>query len=226
MRTRAFGAWREPDGGNGRILADFRCLYVLPSGAQSVYQNQSRRRLRHDEVSRLQILGALFGAILFAMFLGVLCNGLVRTATPDKPGFDLPSGVAAPAKPPPPPPPPFRSPSLLAKADPARGQALTKVCATCHTFDKGGAAKVGPNLYNVVDRAKGSEAGFAYSDAMKAKGGKWTFEDLNAFITNPKAFVDGTKMAFGGEPDAGKRADIIAYLRSLSDSPAPLPAAN
>ena len=115
---------------------------------------------------------------------------------------------------------------MLAKADPARGQALTKVCATCHTFDKGGAAKVGPNLYNVVDRAKGSEAGFAYSDAMKAKGGKWTFEDLNTFITNPKAFVDGTKMGFGGEPDPEKRADIIVYLRSLSDSPAPLPAAN
>jgi cytochrome c len=172
-----------------------------------------------------QILGAICGAILFALFVALLGNGMVRTAAPDKPGFDLPSGVAAPAT--------AAAPAaavplatLLAKADPARGQALTKVCATCHTFDKGGAAKVGPNLYNVVDRAKGSEAGFAYSDAMKAKGGKWTFEDLNTFITNPKAFVDGTKMGFGGEPDPEKRADIIVYLRSLSDSPAPLPAAN
>jgi cytochrome c len=172
-----------------------------------------------------QILGAICGAILFALFAALLGNGMVRTATPDKPGFDLPSGVAAPAQ---------AAASaeavplatLLAKADPARGQALTKVCATCHSFDKGAAAKVGPNLYNVVDRAKGSEAGFGYSDAMKAKGGKWTFEDLNAFITSPKTFVDGTKMGFGGEPDASKRADIIVYLRSLSDSPAPLPAAN
>jgi len=172
-----------------------------------------------------QILGALLGATLFALFLGVFSNGLVRTETPDKPGFDLPSG-AAPEKAAAPAAAAVPLASLLAKADPARGQALTKVCATCHTFDKGAAAKVGPNLYNVVDRAKGSEAGFGYSDAMKAKGGKWTFEDLNAFLTSPKGFVDGTKMGFGGEPDAGKRADLIAYLRTLSDSPAPLPAAN
>jgi len=68
--------------------------------------------------------------------------------------------------------------------------------------------------------------GTKYSDAMKAKGGKWTFEDLNAFITSPKAFIEGTKMGFGGEPDAGKRADLIVYLRSVSDSPVALPAAN
>ncbi len=115
--------------------------------------------------------------------------------------------------------------ALLAKADPAKGQADTKVCATCHSFDKGAPAKVGPNLYGVVGRAKGSEAGFAYSDAMKAKGGDWTFDDLNSFITSPKTFVPGTKMGFAGEPDAGKRADIIAYLRTLSDSPVALPTA-
>jgi cytochrome c len=172
-----------------------------------------------------QILGALFGAILFALFTAVIGNGLVRSEAPDKPGFDLPSGVAAPAKAAAPAE-AVPLPSLLAKADPARGQALTKVCATCHSFEKGAPAKVGPNLFGVVDRAKGSEAGFGYSDAMKAKGGKWTFEDINAFITSPKTFVDGTKMAFGGEPDAGKRADLIVYLRSLSDSPAALPAAN
>lgn len=172
-----------------------------------------------------QILGALFGAILFALFVGLLSNGLVRPETADKPGFDLPSGVAAPAKAAAPAE-AVPLPSLLAKADPARGQALTKVCATCHSFDKGGAAKVGPNLYNVVDRAKGGEAGFGYSDALKAKGGKWTFADLNAFIASPKTYIDGTKMGFGGEPDAAKRADIIVYLRTLSDTPAALPAAN
>jgi cytochrome c len=66
-------------------------------------------------------------------------------------------------------------------------------------------------------------AGFSYSDAMKGKGGDWSFEDLNTFITDPKAFVPGTKMAFGGEKDPHKRADILAYLRTLSDNPAPLP---
>jgi cytochrome c len=167
--------------------------------------------------------GALFGAILFALFLGVFSNALITSEPPKVPGFDLPSGAA-----------PVKAaapvaavplPVLLAKADPAKGQALTKVCATCHTFDKGAPAKIGPNLYGVVGRPKDSAAGFAYSDAMKAKTGDWTFDDLNSFITSPKTFVAGTKMGFGGEPDAGKRADIIAYLRTLSDSPVPLPAA-
>jgi cytochrome c len=153
----------------------------------------------------------------------VFSDALVSSESPKVPGFALPSG-AAPAKAAA----PVAAvplPVLLAKADPARGQTLTKVCATCHSFDKGGAAKVGPNLYGVVGRPKGSIAGFAYSDAMKAKGGDWSFDDINTLITNPKAFVAGTKMAYGGEADAGKRADIIAYLRTLSDSPAALPAA-
>lgn len=170
-----------------------------------------------------RVYGALFGAILFALFLGIFSNALVVAQPANPPGFDLPSGAA-----------PVKAaapvaavplPTLLAKADPAKGQALTKVCATCHSFEKGAAAKVGPDLYGVVGRPKGSAAGFSYSDAMKAKGGDWTFADLDSFITSPKTFVPGTKMGFGGEPDAGKRADIIAYLRTLSDAPVPLPAA-
>ena len=170
-----------------------------------------------------RVYGALFGAILFALFLGIFSNALVVAQPANPPGFDLPSGAA-----------PVKAaapvaavplPTLLAKADPAKGQALTKVCATCHSFEKGAAAKVGPDLYGVVGRPKGSAAGFSYSDAMKAKGGDWTFADLDSFITSPKTFVSGTKMGFGGEPDAGKRADIIAYLRTLSDAPVPLPAA-
>lgn len=171
-----------------------------------------------------RVLGALFGAILFALFLGLFSNALVQGKPANPPGFDLPSG-AEPAKAAAPAAVVVPLSELLAKADADKGKTLFKVCATCHSFEKGAAAKVGPDLWGVVGRAKGSAEGFGYSDAMKGKGGAWTFEDLNAFITSPKTFVPGTKMGFGGEPDAGKRADIIAYLRTLSDSPVPLPAA-
>lgn len=172
-----------------------------------------------------RVYGALFASILFALFLGIFSNALVESKPANPPGFDLPSGAEPAKKAAPAAAAAVPLPTLLAKADADKGKGLTKVCATCHSFDKGAPAKAGPNLYGVVDRAKGGEAGFSYSDAMKAKGGKWTFEDLDAFITSPKTFVSGTKMGFGGEADAGKRADIIAYLRTLSDSPVPLPAA-
>lgn len=167
-----------------------------------------------------RLYAALIGAVLFAAFLNVFSYALVSPAPANPPGFALPTSAAA-AKPAETKVVPL--PELLAKADPAQGKTLAKVCATCHVFDKGAAPKVGPNLYGVVGRPKGSTE-FAYSDAMKAKGGNWTFADLDAFITSPKSFVPGTKMGFGGEPKAEKRAEIIAYLRSLSDNPVPLPA--
>jgi cytochrome c len=171
-----------------------------------------------------KFIGALLGAILFALFLGLFSNELVSSEKPAVPGFDLPSGVA-PAKTAAAAPAAVPLPVLLAKADADKGKAGTKVCATCHTFDKGGPNKIGPNLYGVLGRAKGSEAGFAYSDGMKAKGGAWSYADLDSMIANPKTFVSGTKMGFGGEPDAGKRADVIAYLRTLADKPMALPEA-
>jgi cytochrome c len=170
-----------------------------------------------------RVYGALFGAILFALFLGLFSNALVVSTPANPPGFLLPSG-AEPAKTAAAAPAAVPLPELLAKADADKGKTLFKVCATCHSFEKGAAAKVGPDLWGVVGRPKGAET-FSYSDAMKGKGGNWTFADLDAFITSPKTFVPGTKMGFGGEPDAGKRADLIAYLRTLSDSPVPLPAA-
>jgi cytochrome c len=119
--------------------------------------------------------------------------------------------------------PPASLPELLAKADPAKGETDVKVCKTCHAFEKGAPARIGPPLWGVLGRPKGSISGFSYSDGLKAKGGDWSYEDINTFITKPSAFVPGTKMTFPGESSAVKRADILAYLRSLSDSPAPLP---
>lgn len=112
--------------------------------------------------------------------------------------------------------------ALLAKASADNGKAAFAKCKSCHAIEKGKNG-VGPSLYGVVNRAKGSAEGFGYSDAMKAKGGNWTFEDLAKFMTSPKGFVAGTKMVFTGVPAAADRADLLAYLATVGDAPVPLP---
>jgi cytochrome c len=122
---------------------------------------------------------------------------------------------------------PLTTAELLAAADPVRGKKLAKKCLACHTLEKGQPAKVGPNLYDVVNGNIAHMAGFAYSDGMleKAKSGAtWTYDNLLAFLASPKAFVPGTKMTFAGFNKPKDRADMVAYLRSLSDNPAALPA--
>lgn len=112
---------------------------------------------------------------------------------------------------------------LLGGADPASGETLFRACQACHTVEQGGANKVGPNLWNVVGADIASHDGFSYSDALAGLEGEWTYEKLNEFLADPRGFAAGTKMTYGGMKDVEDRADIIAYLRSLSDSPAPLP---
>lgn len=112
---------------------------------------------------------------------------------------------------------------LLAAADPARGAKEAKKCKACHNLEKGAGNKVGPHLYGVLGRKKGSVPDFGYSPAMKEKGGTWTYEDLNHFLTSPKDFVPGTKMSFAGLKKAKDRADLLLYLRQQNDSPPPLP---
>ena len=113
--------------------------------------------------------------------------------------------------------------AMLASADAGKGAKLFGKCKACHTTENGGKNKVGPNLWDVVGRAKASGAGFAYSGALKEKGGEWSFADLDAFRAKPKGFVPGTKMAFAGLKKPAQRAAMLAFLRSLSDSPKALP---
>ena len=112
---------------------------------------------------------------------------------------------------------------LLASASVEDGQKVFKKCGACHTPNKGGANKVGPNLWNIVNSKRGKVDGFSYSKNLPAKEGGWTFESLNAFLAKPRTYIPGTKMAFAGLKKASDRANLIAYLRSLSDSPAALP---
>lgn len=113
--------------------------------------------------------------------------------------------------------------TLLASADQDAGAKISKKCAACHSLNKGGANKVGPNLWDVVGRAVASHEGFKYSGALTDIGGEWSYEKLNAFLTKPKDFAAGTRMSFAGLKSAEDRANLIAFLRSLSDDPKPLP---
>jgi cytochrome c len=158
------------------------------------------------------------------MVVGKVSNALVHPHKLEKPAIAVSdeapqtAAAAAPAQELPPIGP------KLASANVDAGKAIfQKQCFTCHTVDKGGPNKVGPNLWGVVGRKKGSHEGFSYSSGMQAKGGEWTYEDIDHMIFKPTAYIKGTKMAFAGLPKEQERADVIAFLRTMSDSPQPLP---
>jgi len=113
--------------------------------------------------------------------------------------------------------------ALLAHADLDAGAKDARKCGACHSFEEGGPAKIGPPLWGVVGRKIASVEGFAYSDALAEKEGAWDYQNLDAFLAQPREWAPGTKMAFAGLTKPEERADLILYLRSLSDKPAPLP---
>ena len=166
---------------------------------------------------------AVLAAGIAFFVTGLIGDNLVHETLPKTPAIKIDTSVltasaAAPAGPPP-------IALELASADPAKGQALTQQqgCVACHTFTEGGKAGIGPNLYGVVGGPHAHMEGFAYSAALKAKQGPWTFSELNKWLTKPSAYAPGTKMTYAGLADPQKRADIIDYLHTLSHSPLPLP---
>lgn len=173
-----------------------------------------------------KFLGALFSCLLVVVVIHMTSQYIFIPETTENAGYALPSGegnatAAADTKAPDVP-----LPTLLASADVAKGKSVAKQCAACHTFDKGGKNGVGPNLWEIVDRKPAAHEGFAYSEAVKGKAGNWTYEDIDHMIAGPAKFLKGTKMAFAGIKGAQDRANVIAYLRTLADTPVPLPAAD
>lgn len=175
-----------------------------------------------------QIAGAVLGTALIVFGLKALAGAIYYSPEPEKPGYKIETADAtkpadtkgtgeatAPAA---------SLGALLAKADAKKGETVAKACAACHDLTKGGPNKVGPNLWGVVGRPRASHEGFQYSDAMASKkGDPWTYENLFAFIKKPSEFVPGTKMAFGGIAKDADRADLLAYLATLADTPVPFP---
>jgi cytochrome c len=173
-----------------------------------------------------KILGAILGTCLITLALNIGAGAIFAPEKPAKPGYNIAvqeqgTGVAAGAAKEPEEP----MEAMMAGASVEKGLATAKQCAACHTFEKGGPNRVGPNLYGIVGRARASEPSFNYSAAMKAKGGTWTFGELYAFLANPRGYISGTNMTFAGLSRGQQRADVIDYLNTLSDSPMPLPKA-
>jgi len=166
-----------------------------------------------------KVLGFMLGTLLFVQALRII-DGAFLPSKPHEAALNAAQGqgTGEVANDP-------QFDKLLASASAERGSQVAKQCGVCHNFEEGQGPKIGPDLYGVVDRPVASVNGFNYTPALKKKGGKWTFAALNKWIANPRSDVPGTAMTFAGISNEKQRADVIAYLDTLSKNPVPLPKA-
>lgn len=181
-----------------------------------------------DSFELNKLIGGFLAVVFVVFSVSIVSDSIFASHAPHEPGYIIEAaeedaGGAAPAE---------EGPSVLAllqDADPAAGEAVFRKCAACHTAEKGGANKVGPNLWGIVNRPVASHEGFNYSSAMRdfSQGGSvvWDFQHLSEFLKSPRDYVEGTAMAFAGLRKPEEEANLLAYLRTLSDNPAPLPEA-
>jgi cytochrome c len=173
-----------------------------------------------------KIVAAILTAGILFMVTGIIGDALVHPKRLEQSVLRIDTG-APPAAAPAAPAAPVIEPiaPLLAAANPDNGAAIARrACAACHTFDQGGRQGVGPNLWGIVGRDHAAVEGFNYSQAIAGmRGTPWSYEELNKFIANPRAYAPGTRMAYNGLPNTQQRADLIAWLRTLDASPKPLP---
>ena len=173
-----------------------------------------------------KIAGAVLGTLLFVVAVRIASGMIFEVEEPEKPGYVV-EGVEAPTATG-----ATQAPveealpdwgTVLPKADVAAGKSIASRCEQCHDLSKGGPNKIGPALWGVVGRPRASHPAFDYSSAMKSKPGSWSYDELFKFLKSPGAYIPGTKMSFAGLRSVDERVNLIAFLRTDMDSPAPIP---
>jgi len=171
-----------------------------------------------------KIAGAVLGTLLFVLVVKFVAQALYDAPPPKTPGYSAAQPAEAPAQPVTAADPLPDFAEVLPTADIGHGKEIATRCQQCHDESKGGPSKVGPNLWGVVNRPRAALPDFSYSPAMAASREPWSYDKLYLFLGAPQGEVPGTKMGFAGLHAPQDRIDLIAYLRSLADKPAPLPA--
>ncbi|WP_374764810.1 c-type cytochrome [Yunchengibacter salinarum] len=170
-----------------------------------------------------KIFAAIISGALLIMVISTVSETLMHDSAPEKPAYtievaedDGDGGEQVEDKGP-------SLAELLQDASADAGERQFAKCQSCHTIEKGGPNRTGPNLHNILGADVAAASGFGYSDALSGIGGQWTYQKLSDWLANPREFAPGNKMSFAGLRRDGQRADLIAYLRANSDNPPPLP---